>query len=336
MVRKKKQNQSLASASDLAPKIEAPKTEEAPTTTGGTNTFRDDKGNVTGITLEDGKTYFADPASLRELVQQQNQKKIDAANDPLLQFQKEQNLKDVQDLTGQELEAQGAFKPQQEARDLTPDISPIEGITPGGEGSATLQATRAAGMLSIIDPKKLKDASYEDFINNPEIKNNPFYREAIRNDLDLAIIASGEVRITALDITIEALPAGGAISKWLITSTAIGKFGSINKELEKLETEITAEKEAATYSNPDSILSNVVDYEDRINWLEGKIRLLGIQSATLKNAPEELDVTQRRIEKIYGLIEDVRVKSAQAKINNVEADAETTYLAYKRYKDKTK
>lgn len=283
-------------------------------------------GQASGFEYK-GKTYIG--ATPQEILQTQQNLEARQQQAPFIPQQAPQ----------QQLEESGAFQGVQQAQDLNPQLTNIEGVQPLGENVKSVQAVRTTAVLNSIDQKRLQNMGLEEFQNSPEAISEPFLNELIRTETDLEVLKSGQATASTFGSFIEAIPvAGGLARKYAggLITTPSSQVDDLVSNIDKLESQISREKEALESSDPYIVLQNLKKYEEQVTWLESKIKILSSQSAELKSAPEELDTINTKIQGTYTLISQVRNKAGIKTIERSQPTTDQAYLIFQNLKSANK
>lgn len=128
------------------------------------------------------------------------------------------------------------------------------------------------------------------------------------NEKDIELLKSGEAEVGGLALLIEGLPLKGlGIGKY-ITTTPTERIKALQSKIEKMGNTIRDYRMAAarTPANADKYLTLIEKTELKIRDAESRIKLMIIQSPSLQNAPEDVEVTQEVINRALNRIGDAR------------------------------
>lgn len=227
------------------------------------------------------------------------------------------------------------------ARDLVPDTTSLSSGVLGGMGigdeSASAQAARVQSTLSLIDPSKIKDMTYEDFLMHPDVVNNPLFTEVIQNEIDLEVFKTGEALATDFGTFIEAIPGiGGAARKWAgsLITTPSSQIDDINTEIgtQMAYARNIREWVGMKTVTPEYAREEFDRLESRMRFLESKLKILMMQSAELRSSPEEIQAIQSTIHTSLNVIWNGRLKAAMMAGAGGEPSAEQLYSTYQKVK----
>jgi hypothetical protein len=245
------------------------------------------------------------------------------------QIQKEQEVANL-------LNEKGAFKESSEPQNLKEPLNINEETLLPNFNIPSLSAKASERVLNYIDLSAIKNMSFEEFANTPEYQNSETLKSLIKNELDMAIFKSGEARVSSLGALVEGIPLISGLARKYggnLLETPSSKIDTIVKELSSLEGDIREQGNAATAgANPSIILDNMNAYEERILWLEGKLKFLIAQSAEMRSNPEEIDLIMTQIKGIYNRINDTRKKVSLSQIQQVESSTLKDFSLLQKYK----
>jgi len=245
----------------------------------------------------------------------------------------------------QNLEQQGAFKETQQAQDLQTGVNVKEnGVINLRENlrayNPSIQALRSQAIFEHVNQGAISDMSLTQFQSSPEILADPTLSALIKSELDFEVLKSGEAKASKLGTLVESIPFLGGLARKYggnLIQTPSSDIDDILGELTTIDGDIKLQQTyAANGGDPTTIFTNMKNYEDRISWLESKIKLLTAQSPELRANPEEVDKIMQQIQGIYSHITSARTAVTQAAINNLESNSMTDFMLLQRYKNAAK
>lgn len=151
----------------------------------------------------------------------------------------------------------------------------------------------------VAQTKRFREAGISPEQAFPE---NPMAQSILRLDLnerDLAVIKSGEAKVSGFTQVVESIPI---IPRGF--RQFVGVFATSSKRVQDIETELSnAEKNVNEWatnaaSNPhfqEEYLQLINQTEDRMLWLESKLKLIVLQSPDLQAEPEKIDEINQKI-----------------------------------------
>ncbi len=297
-------------------------------------------GAVTGITLpaignKPPRTFLGlTPADVKQIMERQGLTEEDV---PLIS---EQQLRESSAEEAAETFEQALGEGAPEARGLIPGTTPPEGVIDIGRETASIEAIRIQTMLSLINPEAIKNMTYADFLMHPDVVNNPLFREIIQSELDFEVFKTGEATATNAGTFIEGIPGvGGAARKWagrLITVPS-GQIDDIRGEI---STEVSYARNLREWVGMNTISVEFAREElqrinDRLRWLESKLKILTTQSPELKSSPEEIEAIQSEIQQALTVVFNGQLKAFDVAVRGAdEPSAEQLFKTYQDVKSK--
>ncbi len=300
--------------------------------------FRNERGNVSGVTLPSGNTYLGlSPDEAEEIIQRETKKS--ATPGGAAEFSQRINTAQL----SQQLEQQKVFEPPIQEQELKTKIDTAdESIIPAGNLpiiSPSIRSLRNQAVLNSLGDKKIKNMGLEEFRNSPESIEEPMLNKIITNEIDLEVLKSGEAKASQLGILIESIPVVGSLSRKYIgglIKTPSREVDEIVSQLKDIETDVNQQggwsKEGSL--NPAIAIKNINNYEQQVQILESKIKFLIIQSSELQSSPEEVNKIQQQIRSLYSVISNARSQAAGAYISDVQTDTNKAYITLNSLKSK--
>jgi len=223
------------------------------------------------------------------------------------------------------------------ARELMPELTTPEGAINIGGDLASVEAIRVQTMLSLINPESIKNMTYADFLMHPDVVNNPLFRQLIQNELDFEVLKSGEAAAADFGTFIEGIPFVGSVArKWAggLITTPSSQIDDITSEI---NTQMSYARNIREWAGMGTISPEYAREEfnrinERLRWLESKLKILMAQSAELKSAPEEIQNIQALIQQSLSVVYNGQLKAYDVSINQVEPSAEQLFQAYQEAK----
>ena len=225
----------------------------------------------------------------------------------------------------QTLQQAGAFEPTPEAINLQPEVAP-QGILPIGDNLESVRAIRSQKLLELIDPEAIKNMSYEDFVMNPELSQDPFFQTVIANEVDFKVLQSEEALASSFGTLVEGIPVVGGLARKYggsLITTPSSQIDNIVSEIDKQTAYARNMREWVGMGtrSPEEALEYFNDTQERLQFLESKLKILILQSPELRSSPEEVDAIRVKIAQGYGVMENGKEICRQTFINPPQPDA---------------
>lgn len=247
---------------------------------------------------------------------------------------KQQQMEEAASEVGGELGELGLLEEPGVAQELKPGMT-AEGIFPNVD-IPSIEAIRTQIYLSSLDMDRIKEMGYEKFINNPEIVSDELLSKLITNEVDFEALTSGDAIGKSFGTYVESIPIVGSLARkyagGLIT-TPSSQIDDIKSNLETIEGEAMRMREwlGSGYS-PYTAAENLNRFEQDVDYLESKIKLLVIQSPELKSAPEEVATIQEDINMAKNVINNAKREAAEKIIERRAPSVDDAMVVYEEIK----